>query len=293
MDATSNLPPGLFWKIVSPVLVPVSHLGRFLIHSVIGFGRFTKFASAAISGAVRPSSWMRRDRLASQLWFVGTTSAPVVAITGAFIGMILAIEGYFQFASIGQQGRLGGVINLSLTKQLGPVLAAVILAGRVGCALTAELGTMRVTEQLDAMRAMAADPIRVLVVPRFVACVLMIPILTVISNLVGMLGGWLVTVQFYGADAAQYWRYTDIFVSWFDIFNGQLKSLFFGGAIGLIACYKGFNCKPGAEGVGRATTDSFVTSFMAIIMLNLALAKLLNDLDMLRIGGVGASVFGG
>jgi phospholipid/cholesterol/gamma-HCH transport system permease protein len=293
MDAMSQLPPGPFWKLVSPVLVPVSGLGRVLIHAVIGFGRFTKFAGAAINGAVRPRSWMRRDRLSAQLWFVGTTSAPVVAITGAFIGMILAIEGYFQFASIGQQGRLGGVINLSLTKQLGPVLAAVILAGRVGCALTAELGTMRVTEQLDAMRAMAADPIRVLVVPRFVACVLMIPILTVISNLVGMMGGWLVTVQFYGADAAQYWRYTDVFVSWFDIFNGQLKSLFFGGAIGLIACYKGFNCKPGAEGVGRATTDSFVTSFMAIIMLNLALAKLLNDLDILRMGGIGASVFGG
>ncbi len=293
MDASNELPPGVFWKVVAPVLVPVSHLGRLLIHWVIGIGRFTRFAMAAIGGSFRPRSWMKKDRLSSQLWFVGTLSAPAVAITGAFIGMILAIEGYFQFASIGQQARLGGVINLSLTKQLGPVLAAVILAGRVGCALTAELGTMRVTEQLDAMRAMAADPIRVLVVPRFVACVLMIPILTVISNLVGMLGGWLVTTQFYGADEAQYWRYTALFVSWFDIFNGQVKSLFFGGAIGLIACYKGFNCKPGAEGVGRATTDSFVTSFMAIIMLNLALAKILNDLDILRMGGLGASLFGG
>lgn len=287
----SNLPPGVLWSLAAPVLVPVARLGRRINQSIIGLGRFVRFAGAAINGAVRPRSWMRRDRLGAQLWFVGTTSAPVVAITGAFIGMILAIEGYFQFASIGQQGRLGGVINLSLTKQLGPVLAAVILAGRVGCALTAELGTMRVTEQLDAMRAMAADPIRVLVVPRFVACVLMIPILTVISNLVGMMGGWLVTTQFYATDEAQYWRYTEVFVSWFDIFNGQIKSLFFGAAIGLIACYKGFHCKPGAEGVGRATTDSFVTSFMAIIALNLALAKLLNDIDLLRTGGTW-SVFG-
>jgi phospholipid/cholesterol/gamma-HCH transport system permease protein len=132
--------------------------GHNVLLTLAALGRFTRFAGASISGAVHPRSWMRRGRLSSQLWFVGTTSAPVVAITGAFIGMILAIEGY-QFAAIGQEGRLGGVINLSLAKQLGPVLAAVILAGRVGCALTAELGSMRVTEQLDAMRAMAADPV--------------------------------------------------------------------------------------------------------------------------------------
>jgi phospholipid/cholesterol/gamma-HCH transport system permease protein len=156
----------------------------------------------------------------------------------------------------------------------------------VGCSLTAELGTMKVTEQLDAMRAMASDPIRVLVVPRFVACVVMIPPLTVASNLCGVLGGWLVTTVFYDTDSTLYWRYSAIFVSWFDIASGLIKALFFGAAIGIIACYKGFSCRPGAEGVGSATTDSFVTSFLTIILMSLVLAKVLNDIDFIIHGGV-------
>lgn len=277
----------------NPVARFIALVGERLIARVSGFGRFTKFALATAAGIPATRTWARRDRVGRQMFFVGTTSIPVLALVGAFIGMILAIEGYLQFASIGQEGRLGGVINLSIAKQIGPVLAAVMLAGRVGCALTAELGTMRVTEQLDAMRAMAADPVRVLVVPRVVACILMIPSLTVVSNLCGVLGGWLVTTRYYGADATQYWRFSDIFVSWFDVTNGLIKSVFFGAAIGLVACYKGFNCKPGAEGVGRATTDSFVTSFIAIIFLNLMLAKLLNDIDLMRMGGFVDSIFGG
>lgn len=255
-------------------------------------GRFTRFAYWTVRGVPFPGTWARGDRLSSQLYFVGTTSVPVLVITGAFIGMILAIEGYLQFAAIGQEGRLGGVINVSLTKQLGPVLAAVMLAGRVGCALTAELGTMRVTEQLDAMRAMAADPIRVLVIPRVVACVLMIPILTVVSNLCGVMGGWFIVTRYFHADASTFWRYTAEFVAWTDLANGLVKSVAFGLMIGLISCYKGFHCKPGAEGVGRATTDSFVTCFMAIIMSNLFLAKILNDLDLLYHGGLMRKVFG-
>lgn len=275
-----------------PVARGVAVLGGTIINLVSAFGRFTAFALATAGALPATRSWSRRDRLWRQLYFVGTTSIPVLALVGAFIGMILAIEGYLQFASIGQEGRLGGVINVSIVKQIGPVLAAVMLAGRVGCALTAELGTMRVTEQLDAMRAMAADPVRVLVVPRVVACIVMIPVLTVVSNLCGLAGGWLVVTKYYEADATQYWRYSDIFVTWYEVMNGLVKSVFFGGAIGLVACYKGFNCKPGAEGVGRATTDSFVTSFIAIIILNLMLAKLLNDIDLMRRGGIVDSIFG-
>ncbi|MCC6677041.1 MAG: ABC transporter permease [Phycisphaerales bacterium] len=275
-----------------PIARVIALIGAVIIGRVSAFGRFTEFCFATAAGLPYTRSWSRRDRLGAQLFFVGTTSIPVLALVGAFIGMILAIEGYLQFASVGQEGRLGGVINVSIVKQIGPVLAAVMLAGRVGCSLTAELGTMRVTEQLDAMRAMAADPVRVLVVPRVVACVLMIPWLTIVSNLCGLLGGWLVVTKYYDADPLQYWRYSDIFVSWYEVMNGLIKSIFFGAAIGLVACYKGFNCKPGAEGVGRATTDSFVTSFIAIIILNLMLAKLLNDIDLMRHGGIVDSVFG-
>jgi phospholipid/cholesterol/gamma-HCH transport system permease protein len=259
---------------------------------VIHFGMFVRFVVHTAKGFRSVRSWAKWSRLGAQLYFVGTTSAPVLALVGAFIGMILALEGYVQFAAIGQEGRLGGVINVSLVKQIGPVLAAVMLAGRVGCSLTAELGSMRVTEQLDAMRAMAADPVRVLVCPRVIACILMIPPLTVISNLCGVIGGWAITTKFYTADPVQFWRFSEVFVSWFSVLNGLVKSVFFGGAIGLIACYKGFHCKPGAEGVGRATTDSFVTSFIAIIFINLVLAKLLNDIDFLRNKGNLTTLFG-
>lgn len=283
----------------SPVLLrPIVSLGAFMLNvfdgvgvNLAAFGRFSVFSFNAARGLPHYRTWGRRDRFWRQLFFIGTMSIPVLCLTGAFIGMILAIEGYLQFAAIGQEGRLGGIINVSLTKQLGPVLAAVMLAGRVGCALTAELGSMRVTEQLDAMRAMAADPIRVLVCPRVFACIAMIPMLEIISNLCGITGGWLITTKFYAANPDQYWKYTEQFVGWFDVLNGLVKSVFFGAAIGLISCYKGFHCRPGAEGVGRATTESFVTSFLAIITINLILAKILNDIKIWMQGGMIDSVF--
>lgn len=268
----------------------IALLGRQVIQRVSGFGRFTRFTLAAFAGVRAVRTWARGDRIGRQLFFVGTTSVPVLAITGGFIGMILAVEGFRQFQSIGQEGRLGGVINVSMVKQIGPVLAAVMLAGRVGCSLTAELGSMRVTEQIDAMRAMASDPIRVLVVPRLIACVVMIPVLTIVSNLCGVLGGWLITTKFYDADPHLYFRYSAQFVNWFEISSGLIKAVFFGAGIGVISCYKGFNCEPGAEGVGKATTDSFVTSFLCIILMSLVLAKVLNDIQYWYYGGV-ISVF--
>jgi len=290
LDDPDRLPSPLNVTL-GPVLKWIAHFGAVTAEIIIALGKFARFSIATFRSLRHVRAWGRHDRLSTQLYFVGTTSIPVLAITGGFIGMILAIEGYLQFASIGQENRLGGVINVSLVKQIGPVLAAVMLAGRVGCALTAELGSMRVTEQLDAMRAMAADPYRVLVAPRLVACVLMIPILTVVSNLCGFMGGWAITTQYYGANEAQYWRYTELFVSWFDVVNGLTKAIVFGTLIGLVSCYKGFFCRAGAEGVGRATTESFVTSFMLIIMSNLVMAKLLNDLYMWIFGGL-RSVFG-
>jgi phospholipid/cholesterol/gamma-HCH transport system permease protein len=276
--------------LLAPVYA-VANLGVAVRERIAAFGAFTRFFLSTLAGVLHPRSWLRRDRLWRQLFFVGTTSVPVLALTGGFIGMILAFEGFRQFQTIKQEARLGGVINLSMVKQIGPVLAAVMLAGRVGCSLTAELGSMRVTEQLDAMRAMGSDPVRVLVVPRFLACTLMIPPLTVVSNLCGVIGGWLITTRFYDADASLYIRFSQQFVNWYDISSGLIKSVFFGAGIGLIACWKGFTCKPGAEGVGEATTDSFVTGFVTIIIMSLVLAKVLNDIDFLIHGGVD-SVFG-
>ncbi len=242
-----------------------------------GFGRFVSFSAATAQWTVlRVDRWCRWRLLGPQLSSVGVASIPVIAMTGAFIGMVLALEGYAEFESLGQEGRLGGIINISVTKQIGPVLAAVMVAGRVGGSLAAELGTMRVTEQLDALRVMAADPIPHLVVPRVVACVLMTPFLTIYSDILGVWGGWLISVKFYGVSSWDYWEFTRSIVGWWEPFSGLVKSVFFGASFGLIACYNGFNSRPGAAGVGRAATEAFVQSFLAIIVLNLLLARVLN-----------------
>lgn len=265
-------------------IAAIAAIGLYVILMTAGFGEFMRFCASTLSRFVaRMDRWMRWRLLSAQLFSVGIASIPVVAITGAFIGMILALEGFHQFQALGQEGRLGGVINISVTKQIGPVLAAIMVAGRVGGALAAELGTMRVTEQLDAMRAMATDPITHLVVPRFVACLIMTPMLTIYSDLLGVWGGWLITVQFYGVSSYDYWDFTAYFVNWWEPTSGLIKSVFFGGVIGLIACYKGFTCRPGAAGVGRASTEAFVYSFLAIIALNLVLARLLNEINLLFI----------
>ncbi len=271
----------------------ISHVGLTVVEVVSDFGRFMRFVGATARWLfTRPGAWARWRLLGPQLFSVGVASIPVVAITGAFIGMVLALEGFYQFESIGQEGRLGGIINVSVTKQIGPVLAAVMVAGRVGGALAAELGTMRVTEQLDALRAMAADPIPYLVVPRVIACVVMTPILTVYSDLLGVWGGWLITVKFYGVSSYEYWDFTQVFVNWWEPTSGLIKSVFFGASIGLIACYKGMNCQAGAAGVGRSATESFVSSFLAIIAINLVLANVLNTINLMFIDPGGTSALG-
>jgi phospholipid/cholesterol/gamma-HCH transport system permease protein len=262
----------------------VAHLGHAVIMTIADLGRFVNFAASTFAWLLRgPGVWCRWRRLGPQFYAVGVATIPVVGITGAFIGMVIAFETFPQFESIGQEGKLGGVINVSVTKQIGPVLAAVMVAGRVGCALAAELGTMRVTEQLDALRAMATDPIAHLVVPRFVACLVMTPLLTIYSDILGVWGGWFITVQMEGVSEYDFWEFTAYFVHWWEPTSGLIKSAFFGGAIGLIACYKGFTCRAGAAGVGRAAMEAFVASFIAIIVMNLMLAKLLNDVGRIFI----------
>ena len=263
---------------MNPVLA-VSRFGTSVVDAIAVFGQFMEFMVATHLRLIRhPLRSLRWSLLGPQLWAVGVASVPVVAITGAFIGMILALEGYTQFNMLGQADRMGGIINVSVVKQIGPVLAAVMVAGRVGGALAAELGTMRVTEQLDAMRAMAADPIQCLVVPRFLACVEMTPILTIYSDMLGSWGAWTVVVRVFGVPSMDYWHFTAQAVGWIEPVGGLFKAIFFGGSIGLIACFKGFTCAPGAAGVGKAATSAFVASFLAIIMLNLVIAQFLNTI---------------
>lgn len=175
--------------------------------------------------------------------------------------------------------KLGAVINYSLVRELGPVLAATMLAGRVGSAMAAVLGTMRVTEQIDALVAMGANPIHYLVVPRFLACVLLIPALTVMADFMGIVGGYFFSVNILGIDHGQYLRNSRDFVGGFDLFCGIFKSIFFGGTIAIVSCYRGFNCQPGAEGVGRAATAAFVLSFVLILILDLVLNIMLESVS--------------
>jgi phospholipid/cholesterol/gamma-HCH transport system permease protein len=265
----------------------IENIGRSTNNTLALFGDFFVFAWLSLRSTVTTFFRVRTWKLIlPQMYDVGVKSVPVIAVTGAFIGMVMAIESYNQFKALGQEERMGSIINLSVVKQIGPVLAAVMLAGRIGGALTAELGTMNVTEQLDALRVMGAEPIRYLVVPRFLACVLLTPILTIYSDILGVLGGYFVAVKALGVPSYPYWRYSAQAIGNWQIFEGIVKSIFFGAAIGLIACYKGFTCGAGASGVGRACTESFVTSFLAIMVLNFFFAKLLQDLYMALYGNL-------
>jgi len=257
----------------------ISLLGRQTLRGLDSFGDFCRFTGRTFEWTFEGvSRWRTFRLLLPQLYEVGTRSVPVVMITGAFVGMVLAVQTVAQFRAAGMIAQMGTIVNLSVLRELGPVLAGVMLAGRVGGGLTAELGTMRVTEQIDALQAMGADPIRVLVVPRFLACVLLIPVLVMYTDFMGILGGYVISVFVYGVNGPEFWRHAAQTVEYFDIFYGPLKSVFFGVAISLICCYKGFRSSSGAAGVGRACTESFVASTMAILALDFFLGMLLNTM---------------
>ncbi len=236
-------------------------------------GRFSRFVWQSIIISLRSFFNLRTYPLVwTQMNIIGVRSVPVVMITGAFVGMTLAIQAYDQLAGMGLEERLGVLINISVVKELGPVLAAVMLAGRIGGALTAELGTMNVTEQIDAVRSMGTDPVKYLVAPRIMALLLLTPILIIYTDLMGILGGYFISVIQFGINSKAYWGYSASFVGAWDVGVGIFKGFFFGVAIAAISCYKGFTCKEGAQGVGQACTEAFVESFVSILALNFALA---------------------
>ena len=263
----------------------IARLGRFSLESVGGFGDFCRFCWQTVTWIPRGLlSWQNLRLLFPQLYSIGTQSVPVVVVTGAFVGMVLAVQMVAQFQNVGLIAQMGTIINLSVLRELGPVLAGVMLSGRVGGGLTAELGTMRVTEQIDALRAMGSDPLRVLVVPRLLACVLLIPVLVMYADFMGILGGYVISVHIYGVNGTEFWRDAARTVEYFDILYGPMKSVLFGVAIGFISCYKGFRCAPGAEGVGRACTESFVAATMAVLAIDFFSGMMLNTLYEILFG---------
>lgn len=251
----------------------ISNWGAVVIEGLITLGDIALFAYTMLRWLFTASP--KRGTLLPVFYQVGVLSLPVVALTGTFIGMVLAIQSFAQFHTIGLENKLGAVINMSLVRELGPVLAATMLAGRVGSAMAAVIGTMRVTEQIDALLAMGADPIHYLVVPRFLACIFLIPALTIMADFMGIVGGYFYSVIILNIDHAQYLRNSRDYVGGFDFFSGIFKSVFFGAIIAVVSCYRGFHCQAGAEGVGKAATAAFVLSFVLILGIDVVLNILL------------------
>jgi phospholipid/cholesterol/gamma-HCH transport system permease protein len=287
MSSASFHPPaddrtrrGLLAAFAAAIYESIADVGAVVLRLIEAIGDMTLFA-------LRTIGWMfarfpRRDTLIPALYNIGVLSLPVIALTGTFIGMVLAVQSYTQFKQFGFESRLGALINMSMCRELGPVLAATMLAGRVGSAIAAEIGTMRVTEQVDALVTMGANPIQYLVVPRFLACLFMIPSLTIMAIFMGVVGGWIYSTQVFHIDWHHYWESSQQFVDNWDLFYGVFKSVFFGATIALVSCYRGFHCAPGAEGVGRAATAAFVLSFVIILMLDLGLSIALDSIhDMI------------
>lgn len=254
----------------------VADLGSLAIDGISALGNISLFALRTLAWLFRRIP--RRETLLPAFYQIGVLSLPVIALTGTFIGMVLAVQSYSQFHMLHLETRLGAVINMSLVRELGPVLAATMLAGRVGSAMAAELGTMRVTEQIDALSAMGANPIQYLVVPRFLGCLVLIPMLTIMADFMGVCGGFFYSVVILDIDRLHYWQNSQLFIGVFDVVGGVFKSLFFGAAIALISCHRGFHCSPGAEGVGRAATGAFVNSFIVILVIDLILGIMLDSI---------------
>ncbi len=204
-----------------------------------------------------------------QIFFIGVKSQSVVLITGAFTGMVLAAQTYFQFHKVKMDTATLAVVSVSMCSELGPVLTALMVAGRVGAAIAAEIGTMRVTEQIDALRTLATHPVDYLVVPRLIAAHLALPLLTMESICVGIGASYLVGVHLLGIDATYSWANMLKYTHDADVVIGLVKAFVYGGIIALISCYKGLTCRLGAEGVGRATTEAVVYSSIAILDLEL------------------------
>ena len=253
----------------------VQRVGMQIEDWICALGDFTIFAFRVFWWVLR---FPRRGTLLPCMYEIGIQSLPVIALTGTFIGMVLAVQSYNQLKGFYLETRIGALINISLVRELGPVLAATMLAGRIGSSMAAELGTMRVTEQIDALGSMGVNPIHYLVVPRFLGCMLLIPVLTIFADFMGIVGGAYFSVWIYHVDWHFYLTNSNKIVGSLDVFIGIFKSVFFGAAIGLIGCHRGFHSGSGAQGVGRAATEAFVFSFVTILLLDLALGIVLESL---------------
>lgn len=240
-------------------------LGAFVIR------RFEEFGSLVLLYVDTMKQLRHKPRMRhiiAQMSHLGVDSLTIVSLTLLFTGVVFTLQTAHELIRFGAQSTIGGLISIAIGRELGPVLVGVVCAGRVGAAITAEISTMKVTEQIDALRVMAVSPVDYLIVPRMLACMIVVPILTMFGDLIGVFGGWIVAVYYSGISSYLFMHSIDIFVGVYDLTGGLIKAIFFGNVIAVLGCYYGLNCPEGAEGVGKATTKTVVASIIAIFILN-------------------------
>jgi len=248
-------------------------VGRGVLSVFDALGRFFVLLGRTAVGTLRPPFAFRSTAL--QVARVGADSVPVVILTALFTGGVLALQTFKGFSRFHAEGYIGSVVALSMLRELGPVLTGLMVAGRAGSAMAAEIGSMRVTEQIDALVALATDPVQYLFVPRVLAGILVVPMLVVLADVTGMLGGYLVAVAYLGANPVVYVETTFQFLDMEDLTSGLIKAAAFGGLLTLIGCQSGFDTRGGAEGVGRSTTAAVVLGSLAILIADFFLTKVL------------------
>jgi len=241
-------------------------IGRVLLGFLAATGRLSVFASTAASHAVRPPFFPRL--IGRQMLEIGYYSLPVVGLTAIFTGMVLALQSYTGFSRFNAESAIATVVVLSVTRELGPVLAGLMVAGRIGAAMAAEIGTMRVTEQIDALSALSTNPFKYLIAPRLIAGTTMLPLLVLVADVIGVFGGYLIGVYRLGFNPANYLKLTWDFLETMDVVSGLVKAAVFGFLIALMGCYHGFHSRGGAQGVGAATTNAVVSSSILILAFN-------------------------
>ncbi|HOD28832.1 MAG TPA: ABC transporter permease [Syntrophales bacterium] len=239
-------------------------LGKAMLSYVEEMGRILLLFLSVMAWMFRPP--LKARNIFKQMEFVGVKSIFVVVLTGTFTGMVMALQGYHGFRMFSAEALVGSTVALGMTRELGPVLTALMVTARAGSAMAAELGTMRVTEQIDALSVMAANPVKHLIVPRVLAGVFMVPLLTVVSDFCGIVGGYFVGVHLLDINSGIFIKNITKLVDLGDIYNGLVKAACFGLILSLIGCYKGFNTRGGAEGVGRATTEAVVLAAITILI---------------------------
>lgn len=251
----------------------IQAIGHWTLTLLQELGRTGQFLAYALYSMVRRPA--RPVHILKQIRFIGAKSLFVIVLTAAFTGMVLGLQGYYTLTKFGSEGMLGTAVALSLIRELGPVLSALMVTGRAGSAITAEIGIMRISEQIDALETMALDPYKYLISPKFIAAMISMPLLCAIFDVVGIYGGWLVGVKLLGVNPGAYFSEMYRSVEWKDVYSGFVKSFSFGVIIAWIGCYKGYYAGHGAEGVSRATTESVVLTSVLILIWDYFLTSIL------------------